>query len=191
MTTLPGCVSLLPDVPPVPKLVELEYVSNVSDYTGKAKQALLIDQPVAPKLYSSSKIRLLQKDDSGVEFFSFIQNAEWSTRLPLHLQSVLIQALQSAGTWKAVASADAGMQGSALLKPEIRDFYASDIRGAHVVVRLQMYYLSHPQGDIIASKDFSYRQDIPSLTLANILTGFRQATQQALQDISSWAAGAS
>jgi cholesterol transport system auxiliary component len=148
---------------------------------------LLIDVPLAPAGLDTSRIALTRSAVS-IEYFA---DTEWTDRVPLMVQTDLLESFENSKTVKAIERESAGLGADLILKTEIRHFEAlyNSPQGAPVVWVAIMARLVNPTGrDIIAQNTFERHEPASENQIPAIVVAFDQALGAVIEDIVVWTA---
>jgi cholesterol transport system auxiliary component len=148
---------------------------------------LLIDVPLAPAGLDTARIAL-SRSAVSIEYFA---DSEWTDRVPLLVQTVLLESFENSKTVNAIERETAGLRADLILKTEIRHFEAlyETPRGAPVVWTAIMARLVDPGGrGIVAQNTFERREPAAENQIPLIVVAFDQALAGVIGDIVVWTA---
>ena len=180
----PGC-SVLP-APPVAQIYRLS--PQPEDPPGRAipHSRLAIDLPVASESLDTDRIALAQ----GRTRFDYYAGSVWTDRLPVLLQTLMVEAFEADGRIGEVSRDTDGLAQGDLLRTEIRRFeaqYAAPAAGPpEVVVVLGLRLSTGPEGRLVGHRLVSARVQAPRDKLEAIVTAFDAATGEALAQSVAW-----
>lgn len=145
---------------------------------------LVVDQPFAPAALDSNRI-VYQPSPNEIRYFS---NARWSDRAPQMVQTLLVDALDSTGKFKAVGRRSAGMRSDFLLRMSIITFGAEKSGSATESVRVlfNAQLVRRFSDEIVAGRRFEAVAQPTSNRMIDIVNAFDQATSIAIGDVSTW-----
>jgi cholesterol transport system auxiliary component len=180
----PGC-SVLP-APPVAQIYRLS--PQPEDPPGRAipHSKLTIDLPVASQSLDTDRIALAQ----GRTRFDYYANSVWTDRLPVLLQTLLVEAFEADGRIAKVNRDIYGLAHGNLLRTEIRRFeaqYAGPATGPpEVVVVLGLRLSTGPEGRLVGHRLVSARVQASRDKLDAVVTAFDAAIGEALAQSVTW-----
>jgi cholesterol transport system auxiliary component len=146
---------------------------------------LSIDIPDAEASLNTNRIAL----NPTPETMDYFANASWPDRLPLLLQSRLIESFEKDGRAVSVARDTAALHADYLLKSEIRSFqarYAAPNSAPDIVVRIDVTLVQVSTEKVILRKEMSQQVHAGGNTLPAIVLAFNTATASILRDIVDW-----
>jgi len=178
-----GC-SLLP----TPKAAQIYRLSpQVEDPPGRAilRTTLTIDLPNAPQSLDTDRIALTE----GRTRFDYYAESTWTDRLPVLLQSLLVNAFESDGRIAEVShDVDSSTRGY-LLQTQIRQFeaqYGVPATAPEIAVVLELQLLTGPAGRFVGRRLISTNARASQDKLDAIVTAFDSATGEALTESVVW-----
>ena len=148
---------------------------------------LLIDVPTAPAGLDTARIAL-SRSAVSIEYFA---DSEWTDRVPLLVQTDLLQSFENSRGIKAIERQSAGLRADFVLKTEIRHFEAvyNSGEGAPLVWVAMVIRLVNPtSGDIIAQNTFERRERAAENRIPSIVAALDQALDGVVEDIVAWTA---
>lgn len=145
---------------------------------------IVVDEPFAPAALDSNRI-VYQPSPNEIRYFS---NARWSDRAPQMLQTLLVDALDRAGMFKAVGRRSAGMRSDFLLRTSIVTFGAEESGGETESVRILInaQLVRRFSDEIVAGRRFEAVAQPTSNRMIDIVNAFDNATAIAIGDLSVW-----
>lgn len=145
---------------------------------------IVVDEPFAPAALDSNRI-VYQPSPNEIRYFS---NARWSDRAPQMLQTLLVDALDRAGMFKAVGRRSAGMRSDFLLRTSIVTFGAEESGGETESVRILInaQLVRRFSDEIVAGRRFEAVAQPTSNRMIDIVNAFDNATSIAIGDLSVW-----
>jgi cholesterol transport system auxiliary component len=183
---LTGCGSLLGGEQPT-QLYRVTPVHAFPPDLPHLSSQLLIDEPTAPAGLDTARIAL-SRSAVSIEYFA---DSEWTERVPLLVQTDLVQSFENSKSINAIERESAGLRADFVLKTEIRHFEAlyDSAKGAPVVWVAIMTRLINPtSGEIIAQNTFERRQPASENQIPAIIVAFDQALEGVVEDIVAWTA---
>jgi cholesterol transport system auxiliary component len=148
---------------------------------------LLIDVPTAPAGLDTARIAL-SRSAVSIEYFA---DSEWTDRVPLLVQTDLLQSFENSKGVKAIERESAGLRADFVLKTEIRHFeavYDSGEGPPLVWVAMVTRLVNPTSGDIIAQSTFERREQAGENRIPSIVVAFDQALDGVVEDIVVWTA---
>ena len=111
-------------------------------------------------------------------------------RLPVLVQSLLVEALEKSGRIRAVGRETDGIRADYILETEIRDFeayYAVADTPPTIRVSITAKLLGALSHDMVANMQTSHEARAAVNDLPNITAAFTQAAGSAVEEIAAWA----
>lgn len=180
----PGC-SVLP-APPVAQIYRLSPQPEDPPSRAIPHSKLTIDLPVASQSLDTDRIALAQ----GRTRFDYYANSVWTDRLPVLLQTLLVEAFEADGRIAEFNRDIYGLAHGNLLRTEIRRFeaqYAGPATGPpEVVVVLGLRLSTGPEGRLVGHRLVSARVQASRDKLDAIVTAFDAAIGEALAQSVTW-----
>ena len=145
---------------------------------------LLVDVPSAVDPLDSSHIVVMPQP--GI--VQFYKGARWRERMPVLLQSLLLQGFQESGRLLGVSTLGSGLHGDYVLHLELGDFQA-EYRGATsptVVLRINAQLMQSASNRVIAARSFIWQQSSSETGIASVIKVFEQGLNTLLPQIVEW-----
>ena len=184
LAALPGC-SVLP-APPVARIYRLSPQPEDPPGPSIPHSRLTIDLPVASQSLDTDRIALAQ----GRTRFDYYAGSVWTDRLPMLLQTLIVEAFEADGRIAEVSRDIDGLAHGDLLRTEIRRFeaqYAGPATGPpEVVVVLGLRLSTGPEGRLVGHRLVSARVQASRDKLDAIVAAFDAATGEALAQSVTW-----
>jgi cholesterol transport system auxiliary component len=183
---LAGCASLLGLHPP-PHLYRITPKSTYPANLPHPAIQLLVDVPLAPAGLDTPRIAL-SRSAVSIDYFA---DSEWTERVPLLVQTALVQSFENSKTIAAIDRETIGLRADFTLKTEIRHFEASydSPNGAPEVWVAIIARLVNPAGrDIVAHASFERRERAKANDMPQIVLAFDEALGGVMADIVVWTA---
>jgi cholesterol transport system auxiliary component len=181
---LSGCTSLVPGQGPPPNLYRLTPKPEIPGTLPKVNWQLEVETPAAPASLDSTRVALLH-DPSQFEYFA---KANWVDRVPLLVQSLLIEFFESSGKILSVGHDSSEVHPDYVLSTEMRDFqmdyFPDPLPLAHVGMNARL--ISVQQRSIIASRRFDELAPASADRIDAIVAAFNIALGKALDEIVAW-----
>ena len=145
---------------------------------------LLVNEPSASRSLDGD--RVVVHHQSGE--ISFLAGASWSDRLPVLVQSRLIQALSASERFRAISNGRDKVNAEISLSASLQAFQV-DLTPAGSVARvaLQAKLVNERSGDVLASRILSATQPVVGKTPGDHVTAINQAFATAAGDLVNWA----
>jgi cholesterol transport system auxiliary component len=118
LVSLGGCSVLFPS--PAPQLYRLVPHLNSTPFNTPASGQLVVSAPVAPESLDTARIALAR----GRTTLDYFASAVWTDRVPLLLQTLMINTFKDIGQVIAVGRDSSGISADYRLDTDIRDFQA-------------------------------------------------------------------
>jgi cholesterol transport system auxiliary component len=146
------------------------------------KRQLLIANPTALKMLDSDMVVVRV---SGTEV-QYLAKSQWGDRLPLMVQSKLVEAFDSTGKLAGVGKPGQGLAIDYQLISDIRTFEieTDGTRRANVVISVKL--LNDRNGTVIAQKVFSATVPARGDTNQGLINALSQAFGKVTSDIVTW-----
>jgi cholesterol transport system auxiliary component len=145
---------------------------------------LVVSEPITSAAFDSERIVVRPHANQ----LAYLSGAQWSDRLPLMVQSRLIEALENAKIVRSVGRPSERLAADATLEVEIRAFEI-DVESKAATVELSVKLVSPQSGHLIAANVFSARVPVSSTTGAVATSALDTAFGEATHQIVSWTAG--
>jgi cholesterol transport system auxiliary component len=145
---------------------------------------LLVDVPGAVDPLDGTHIVVMPQP--GI--VQFYKDVRWRERMPVLLQSMLLQEFQESGRLLGVSSLSAGLRGDYALHLDLSDFQA-EYRGASnptVVIRLNAQLTKNATNRVIAARSFSWEQASGEVAIGAVVTTFEQGLNIVLPQVVEW-----
>jgi cholesterol transport system auxiliary component len=184
LTVSPGC-SLLP-TPPMAKIYRLS--PQVEDPQGRAMpdSKLMVDLPTASQSLDTDRIALTQ----GRIRFDYYAGSVWTDRLPVLLQTLVVEAFEADGRITEVGRDVYSHTYGYLLRTEIRRFEAQYVEPAagppEIAVVLELRLTASPEGRSVGNTLISVRAHASRNNVDAIVIAFDGATGDALAQSVAW-----
>ena len=187
LLALPAGCSLLP----TPQAAEIYQLSpQVSDPPGPSvpHSELTINLPIASASLDTDRIALTL----GRIRFDYYADSVWTDRLPVLLQTLMVEAFQSDGRLTEVARDNYGLTQGYVLRTEVRRFeaqYPSAGTGPpDISIVLELQLSAGVQGRLLGSRLISVQTRAARNKLDAVVTAFDAATAAALSQTVAWTA---
>lgn len=180
-----GCSSIL-GPPAAPQLYILKPSLGPLDNAPAVKWALEIGGPNAADSLDSERIAL----SNSATTMDYYANAAWTGRVPVLLQSLIVQAFEESGKIASVASDTSALHSDYVLETDIRDFearYDTPDAAPKVVVRVEAKLFRTHARDIVASLSAVQETQASATNLDSVVRAFNEATGALLKQIVEWA----
>lgn len=183
MLLLAGCTSLLTG--PAPDLYRLTPKSTYPADLPHVSAQLLINQPLAPAGLDTQRIAL-SRSPVSLDYFA---DSEWTDRMPLLVQTALLDSFENSGTITAIDRESIGLHADFILKLEIRHFEAVYGPGngpptvwASMIGRL----VAMPARKIIAQQAFEWHEVASAKGIPSVVGAFDGALGKVMKKIVVW-----
>jgi cholesterol transport system auxiliary component len=186
--TLAGCAGggLIGPPSPAPQIYVLHPEFGAMADAPNVPWQLVVGTPNAPESLDTERVAL-ERAPNSMDYFA---NAQWADRLPLLVQTLLVEGFEKSGRIAAVGRESSGIRADYVLQTEIRDFeayYAVIDTPPKARVRLVAKLLSLPGREMGGGTETM--QEVPAAAndMTNITAAFRQAARAAVEDVVGWA----
>lgn len=184
--TLGGCAGGIigPSSPP-PQIYTLDPPSGAVPDAPNVDWQLVVAVPVAPAVLDTQRIAL-ERAPNTMDYFA---NSQWTDRLSLVLQSLLVQAFEASGKIRAVGRETAGIRADYVLETELRNFeayYAVPDTPPKIRVRMTAKLLGALSHEIAGITEAA--QEVPAAAndMTSITAAFASATGPVVAQIVNW-----
>jgi cholesterol transport system auxiliary component len=182
---LAGC-SLLPD-PPAPKMYRLTPQSDDPPDGPLLQSQLVIDLPTAPQSLDTDRIALMR----GTAEFDYYADSNWTDRLPVLLQDMLVTAFENNGRIPDVVRSPDTLGPGYVLETDIQEFEARYASSAAeppaVVVGLMLRLVKLPDHRTVARMQVTEQSPAARNNLDSIVVAFDAAAGRAMDRSVPWA----
>jgi cholesterol transport system auxiliary component len=182
--TLGGCISLLPEQPPAPRLFVLEAgeVAPLNE-APRVDAVISVAQPGGERAILGPDVVWRTGDE-----LAFVARTQWSTRAELALQSMLLETLTRQGRFAAVARSGLG-RSNYEIRWEMLDFeVAQDSMSARFVADVSLVAL--PGRRIIAQQTIAAQAPVAERSSAAATRALARAAREGSARIGEFAARA-
>ncbi len=183
-SSLAGCASLL-GLPPPPHLYRITPKSTYPASLPHLLTQILIDVPLAPAGLDSPRIAL-SRSAVSVDYFA---DSEWTERVPLLVQTALLQSFENSGAIAAIDRESIGLRADFILKTEIRHFeavYTSPNGAPEAWVAITARLVNSAGRDIVAHASFERREKAAANDIGQIVLAFDEALGAVMAEIVVW-----
>jgi len=146
---------------------------------------LLIDVPLAPPGLDTSRIAL-SRSAISIDYFA---DSEWTDRIPLLLQTALLQTFEDSGAMRAIDRESANLRADFILDPEIRHFeavYDSANGAPEARVSINIRLVDPIGRDIVAQASLEDRRRASANDVPAIIWAFNEALGEVMKEIVVW-----
>jgi cholesterol transport system auxiliary component len=188
LTLSSGC-SLLP-TPPTAQIYRLS--PQLEDPQGRSipNGKLMVDRPTASESLDTNRIALMQ----GHIRFDYYADSVWTDRLPVLLQTLMIESFEADGRIAEVGRDVYSLSDGYLLRTEIRRFEAQYADPAtsppEIAVVLDLQLSGIPEGRLVGNRLISVRAHASQNKVDAVVVAFDNATGDALAQSIAWTVGA-
>ena len=179
-----GCASLL-GLSPAPHLYRVTLKSTYPVNLPHLSGQLLVDVPSAPAGLDTARIAL-SRSAVSIDYFA---DSEWIDRVPLMVQTGLLDSFESSGAITALDREAIGLRADLILKTDIRHFealYDSRDRPPEVWVEISARLVDPSGRDVVAHASFERRKQAQGSDIAQIVPAFDDALGGVMEDIVGW-----
>lgn len=184
--TLGGCAGNLIGPPsPAPQIYALEPPFGAVTDAPNVDWQLVVTSPVAPAVLDTPRIAL----EHAPNLMDYYANSQWTDRLPLVLQALMVQAFEASGRIRAVGRATAGIRADYVLETELRNFeayYAVPDVPPKIRVRMTARLLGALNREIAGITEASQELPAAANDITNITAAFARAAGTMVSQIVTW-----
>ena len=181
---LTGCTKLLGLGPP-PHLYRVTLRSTYPGDLPHRSGQLLVDVPFAPAGLDTARIAL-SRSAVSIDYFA---DSEWIDRVPLMVQTALLDSFESSGAITAIDREAIGLRADLILKTDIRHFealYDSRAGPPEVWVAIVTRLVDPSGREVVAHASFERRKQAQGNDIAQIVLAFDEALGGVINDIVLW-----
>ena len=183
---LAGCGGILPAPPPPPMLYRLTPLAAAAPAQPSVAVQLVVAVPAAPSGLDTERIAL-SRSPTSIDYFA---NAAWTDRVPLMVQTGLVESLENGGQIRVVARQSPDIRADAVLAVDLRHFEAV-YRGAgppELRIELDCRLVRSADRTVIAVKSFAGTVRASENGTPAIVAGFDEAFHAAMRELVPWTA---
>jgi len=150
------------------------------------RQQLVVAVPAAPAALDTERIAL----ERGVDVMDYYAQSQWTDRLPLVVQSLLVEGFEKSGQVAAVAREGAGIRADVVLETELRQFeayYAVPDTAPEIRITLVAKLVGVTNRNVIDTMEVSRTARASANNLQSVIAAFTLAGGEALKDTVRWA----
>jgi cholesterol transport system auxiliary component len=185
--TLSACAGNLIGPPsPPPELYVLHPAFGPLPDTPLIRQQLVVAIPVASEALDTARIAL-ERAPNTMDYYA---HAQWTDRLPLLVQALLVEAFEKSGGIAAVGRETEGIRADVVLETEIRHFeayYAVPDTAPEIHVALMARLVGALHREVIGVSEVTRSARAAANDMPNITAAFAAAAGDALREIVRWA----
>ena len=146
---------------------------------------LLVAVPNAPAGLDTARIAL-SRSPVSLDYFA---DAEWTDRVPLLVQSAMIEGFERSGVVPAVGRDSAGLRADFILETDVRDFsavYDSPAQPPIVSVVVNVKLIKIPEHKIVGQNSTTRRQRAAANSIPEIVRAFDAALGGVVEEVVRW-----
>src|SRR5690554_5591728 len=179
-SALTGCIGLGASAPVTYDLVP----GSSGPVARRSNSVIVVREPSTIATYDSQ--RIVVRQPGGV--LSYLQDSQWSDRLPLLVQTRMLQAFRDAGITNIGKPTDP-VALDVILSTDIRAFELDTSSGqALAKVGLTIQLVNDRSRTVMASQPFSADVVSPSTSQVNVVAALNVALDTVLKEIVTWTA---
>jgi cholesterol transport system auxiliary component len=181
---LAGCSGLLGGASPARLYRVTPKSTYPSDLPHRSVQ-LLIDLPLSPAGLDTARIALTR----SVVSIDYFADAEWTDRVPLLVQTALVQSFENSRAITAIDRESVGLRADFILKPEIRHYeavYDSPSGPPEVWVAINARLVNPSDREVVAQTSVEQRRRASANDVPSIVMAFDDALGAVMKDIVVW-----
>ncbi|MBV8801195.1 MAG: membrane integrity-associated transporter subunit PqiC [Alphaproteobacteria bacterium] len=171
--------------PPAPQIYALHPALSAMRQGPPLPWQLVVAQPVTPEVLDTQRIAL----ERAPNLMDFFANAQWTDRLPLLLQSLLIEAFEVSQTVSAVGREGGGLRADYVLATEIRNFHAYyEVIDSppKIKVAVAAKLVAAPTHDLVRGTEIQREVPTSANDLPSITAAFGQAAGDMAEALVTW-----
>jgi cholesterol transport system auxiliary component len=146
---------------------------------------LVVTVPTAPDSLDTERIAL-ERSANTMDYYA---NSQWTDRVPLLMQSLLVEAFEKSGRIAAVGRESAGIHADYILQTDIRDFsahYAVIDTPPKIRIGMGAKLVGALNREVIGSVAFEDEAQAAANNRPNIVAAFSQAAGATIGRIVGW-----
>jgi len=174
---LPGCSIL---AGPSPQTFTLNAPATIADLRGSTSAQILITQPGALDALNTERIVVTQ----GTQI-SYYPGAQWVDRLPVLIQTKIVETFVNSGRAPAVGVPGEGLSIDYAILTEVRAFEYDAITG---VARVDIFarIMNDRNGRVVTTRLFSSAATVPNDNAGTVSAALNLALQDVLGQLVNW-----
>ena len=180
---LGACASLGAATPP--DTYEISAPKVLEQVPGRTRAQLLIPEPTAIKTLDSNQI-VVKPTPYTVEY---LENSQWSDRLPHMVQLRFVQAFEDTGRVAAVGVPGQGLAIDYQVVMELRRFEIDADAGATAVIEIAVKALNDRNGTVRATRVFSANVPVSGAGNPAYVAALNVAFDRVTAEVVSWTLG--
>jgi len=149
------------------------------------RQQLVVAVPAAPAALDIERIAL----ERGANVLDYYAQSQWTDRLPLVVQSLLVEGFEKSGQVAAVAREGTGIRADVVLETELRQFeayYAVPDTPPEIRITMVAKLVGVTNRSVIDTTEVSRTARASANTLQSVIAAFTVAADEALKEIVRW-----
>jgi cholesterol transport system auxiliary component len=185
LAALAGCTAADLLAPPPPQLYTLSPKSTFDRSLPRVDWQLLVETPAAPAAIDTPRVALA-RTPMTVDYYAGVS---WVDRLPLMLQSLMIESFENSGRIVAIGREGVSLRADFVLRTELREFQIELPEGSaapSATVRLTGRLVAMPRRSIESVRAFEARSPAAGPTFPAIVTAFDEALGTVLKRVVEW-----
>lgn len=167
---LTGCISLIPDQGSEPKKYSLSTNPRAKSLTLNNDQ-ITVEEPKSSMDLDSTRIAVTSDGEH-----SFIKDKEWNERLPLMLQRLIINNLES--SYRIVGKPEDGYIPELVIIPTVQNFEIENLENVHVAMEYK--FMRMKDRKVLKSINYEVRVPVDGENFKDIMRGFNEALSKCM-----------
>lgn len=184
--SLSACAGNLIGPPsPAPALYVLRPEFGPVSGASPVRQQLTVAVPAAPAALDTERIAL-ERNANVMDYFA---QSQWTDRLPLVVQSLLVEGFEKSGAVAAVGREGAGIRADVVLETELRQFeafYAVADTAPEIRITMVAKLVNVTNRGVIDTTEVSRSARSAANDLRSITAAFTLASGEALKEVVRW-----
>jgi len=182
LLALSGCVSLLPEPAPAPRLFVLE-ADEISSQAGPTLNAVLgVSSPLGARVYLSPNMAWRSGDE-----IAFIAGAQWSLRADESLRALVIETANAQGRVRAAIRAGEA-RSDYEMRWEVRHFEIVEGERMHARFAADVFIMGANTREILASRTIESEAPLSARSASLSAQALTQAAREGATMIATFAA---
>ena len=179
---LSACISVLPKTAGPSPRYAISSVTPRNVPTDPVAWSLVVADPTSSQLFNTVKVPVM----SAKNQFQFLAGSEWVDRVPVLLQRAVVRTFENTDLITNVGDLSSQPISDYTLRTDIRSFHA-DLTGVTPVVTIQVFArFVNDDGRVLASRNFSVREETASDSVDDLMPAFNVAADRILEDLVAW-----
>ncbi len=167
------------------EIVELRASASQIATRGRAPRDLIVELPSTGGALDTDRIMIRPSPLNA----QYLPDVRWPDPTPAMLQTLILRSLENTQGLRYVGRRPIGQGGDVALVSELTDFQAEQTGpdAARINLRLIARLVREEDAQVVATRIFTARAEVPSLKTTALVQGFDLATGTLLSNLTGWA----